>query len=113
MLDEGWVPAACTLPTAEQPLRAQEFDTFFAEDALGVTPATPDGIAISVRPTPEAAARAARLAIAETACCSFFTFELTIGAGAITLTVTTEPGHAEVLAALGARAHRLVDEAHR
>ncbi|MGW4959586.1 hypothetical protein ACWEPL_20370 [Nonomuraea sp. NPDC004186] len=25
-LDQQWVPSACTLPTAEQPLRVAEFD---------------------------------------------------------------------------------------
>lgn len=29
-IGEDWVPAACTLPTAEQPLRRQEFADVFA-----------------------------------------------------------------------------------
>ncbi|MFJ1756999.1 hypothetical protein [Kitasatospora sp. NPDC088134] len=27
----GWIPAACTLPTEERPLRTAEWDTLFAE----------------------------------------------------------------------------------
>jgi hypothetical protein len=33
VIDQSWVPDACTLPTVEQPLRAQEFDDLF-RDAL-------------------------------------------------------------------------------
>jgi hypothetical protein len=42
--------------------------------------------------------------VRETGCCGFFTFELVITDGTVSLTVATAPGHEEVLAALGARA---------
>ena len=34
MAEDDWVPAACTLPTTEQPLRRAEFDGLFAKDLL-------------------------------------------------------------------------------
>jgi hypothetical protein len=35
-MDIDWAPSACTLPTAEQPLRRAEFDQLFAEHLRGV-----------------------------------------------------------------------------
>ncbi len=100
---EEWVPSACTLPTAAQPLRRGEFDALFARDVLAVH-RDPGQIRFDLRPDPETAARAAGLAAKETACCSFFTFALTMTDGWVGLTVSAAPGHADVLAALGARA---------
>jgi len=102
--DDDWVPAACTLPTAEQPLRREEFDDFFAKDVLRVHQSSPLELRFDLRPDAEVAGRAARLATKETGCCSFFTFGLTITDGTGSLTVSTEPAHETVLAALGARA---------
>jgi len=42
--------------------------------------------------------------VRETGCCSFFTFDLTIGDGQVTMAVSTPPDHERVLAALAARA---------
>lgn len=106
-----WVPLACTLPTTEQPLRVAEFDAFFAQDALAVTRRTALLLSIAVRP--EAAGRAATLAVEETACCSFFSFDLKVTGGEVVLSVSVEPAHAEVLAAVGDRAEDLVREAGR
>ena len=104
LVDADWVPAACTLPTAEQPLRRQEFDDLFTEDVLSVNKPSPLEVRFELRPDAEVAARAAGLAAKETGCCSFFTFGLTITDGTVSMTVTTEPAHGPVLAALGARA---------
>ena len=104
MADNDWVPAACTLPTAEQPLRRSEFDDLFAEDVFNVSRVSPLEIRLELRADSEVAARAASLAAKETGCCSFFTFDLVITDGTISMAVSTEPAHAAVLAALGARA---------
>lgn len=104
MADDGWVPAACTLPTAEQPLRRAEFDELFAEDVMSVNQMSPLEVRFELRPDAEVAGRAARLAAKETGCCSFFTFGLTITDGTISMAVSTAPAQATVLAALGARA---------
>ena len=68
-----WVPTACTLPTAEQPLRVAEFDRLFADhlrSAARVAPQTLDLVlAAGSRQTAEA------LTTKESECCSFFTFD--------------------------------------
>ena len=70
-----WAPAACTLPTAEQPFRVAEFDRLFADhlrSAARVGPQTLDLVlAAESRRTAEA------LTAKENECCSFFTFDFT------------------------------------
>ncbi len=102
--DDDWFPIACTLPTVEQPLRRAEFDAFFAEDVTGVEQVSPERLRFELRGRPGAAARAAGLAVKETGCCSFFTFDLSIGDGTVSMTVSTGAAHAPVLAALKDRA---------
>jgi hypothetical protein len=79
-----WVPQACTLPTAERPLRVAAFDKLFA-----------------------AAVRAAELAAAETGCCSFFTFILTVTGGSAGLDIVVPAAQTAVLDALAQRASSL------
>ncbi len=109
-VDEDWVPDACTLPTVEQPLRRQEFDDLFAEDVIGVDQTSPRLVRLALRADPATAARAARLAGMETGCCSFFTFELTITEGRVSMAISTEARQESVLAALGARAQARLGE---
>ena len=112
LLEQGdWIPASCTMPTAEQPLRLAEFDALFAEDVLSVQQTSPSEVALGLRPEAEVAARAAQLAAAETGCCSFFTFDLTLTGGRADLVVSTGPEHTDVLAALAARASALIGTA--
>ena len=98
------VPAACTLPTDEQPLRRAEFDALFAEDVTSVDQLSPERVRFELRVDPDAAARAAGLAVKETGCCSFFDFDLFIGEGKVSMTVSTSTTHAAVLTALRDRA---------
>jgi hypothetical protein len=100
----SWVPAACTLPTSERPLRAADFDAVFAATVRGLDRDGPTRLRLDLEPSPQAAARMAELAAAETGCCSFFTFALTATGGALTLDITVPPQYAPVLAALAARA---------
>lgn len=102
--DDDWVPGACTLPTVEQPVRRSEFDDLFAGDVLAVFRESPNRIRLVLRPDPATAARAADLAVKETDCCSFFTFQLAIDDGQVSLAVETAPEHQAVLEAFGARA---------
>jgi hypothetical protein len=101
---DDWVPAACTLPTVEQPLRRAEFDDLFAEDVTSVDQISPERLRFEVRADAGAAARAAGLAVKEAGCCSFFNFDLSIGDGKVSMTVSTSAPHADVLAALRDRA---------
>jgi hypothetical protein len=109
-VEDDWVPASCTLPTADQPLRRAEFDNLFAEDVLSVSQTSAGAVHLELRAEPYVAARAAGLATKETRCCSFFTFELTITDGMVELTVSAEPEHTSVLAALSERARARVRE---
>jgi hypothetical protein len=102
--DQGWAPRACTLPTAERPLREAEFDALFAEAVSEVRLDGPGRVRLVLRPDPQAAGRAAELAARESGCCSFFTFTLTAAGGALALEVSVDEPHVEVLEALAARA---------
>ena len=102
--DAGWVPQACTLPTAEQPLRVAAFDALFAEAVTGVERVAPDRVRLVLRAGPGIAGRVAELAAAETDCCSFFTFVLTVSGGVLSLEAQVPGQYVEVLDALAARA---------
>jgi hypothetical protein len=71
------VPAACTLPTAEQPLRVAEFTELFAALLSGVERTSPTSLALDLRAGPAEEARVRDLAAKEAECCSFFSFAIT------------------------------------
>ncbi|MFF0311909.1 hypothetical protein ACFYSC_31105 [Streptosporangium sp. NPDC004379] len=100
----AWVPPACTLPTAEQPLRVAEFDALFTEAVQAVRRERPTRLRLELAFSPGHAARAAELAARESGCCSFFAFAVTVADGDLALEVTVPARHAEVLDALQARA---------
>ena len=93
------VPEACTLPTAERPLRVAEFDRLFAAatmaERLGPTQAR-----IALPSSPEVAAQAADLVVRETQCCSFFTFSLVATGGQLHLDVAVPESQVSVLDAV-------------
>lgn len=107
-LHDDWIPSSCTLPTMEQPLRRAEFAALFADGALEVEQTPSSEIVVTLKPEAEVAARAARLATAETGCCSFFTFRFTISPGRVDMIISAEPDHADILVALATRATSLV-----
>lgn len=104
----SWLPVdACSLPTPEQHLRAAEVDALFANALVAVE--TPDATTAVLRLAPGAAARASDLAARETACCSFFSFDIAEhDDGAVVVTVTVPPSRADVLAGLAVRARALL-----
>ena len=75
--DLGRVPGACSLPTAERPLRSAEFDDLFATAVRGVQPVTPTHARLHLTGATGLAATVRDLTARETECCSFFTFEIT------------------------------------
>ncbi|HXT90786.1 MAG TPA: hypothetical protein VN714_16150 [Trebonia sp.] len=101
----AWVPQACTLPTAEQPLRVAEFDEVFARSVRGAERAGQTRLRLDL--DPGVAGRIAELTVAETGCCSFFTFTLTVAAGSLLLEVAVPPASTGVLDALAARVAEL------
>lgn len=97
---------ACTLPTADRPLRLVEFDALFTTAVRRVEHrghdvrmhlAGPDGLVEQVRDLTER----------ETVCCSFFTFAITGTDHDLTLDITVPPAHHEILDVLADRAQEL------
>ncbi|GAA0793635.1 hypothetical protein GCM10009524_00840 [Spirilliplanes yamanashiensis] len=96
------MPEACTLPTADRPLRLAEFDDLFATALRAQRRMAPTRLRWHLDPAAETTAGR------ETACCSFFTFTFaapgTQGAGALHLDVQVPAAHVDVLDALAERA---------
>jgi len=91
---------ACTLPTAEQPLRIAEWDELFATAVTGSGRPAAEQAIFRLRPDAAVAARAADLTVRETQCCSFFTFGLIASGGGLDLTVKVPSAQTPVLDAL-------------
>ena len=100
----NWAPEACTLPTAEQPLRVAEFDALFAAHLKSATRLDPTTLDLTL--AAEAETQAADLAARETECCSFFHFDLTPTDDELRLRITVPAAHIAVLDGLTARVAR-------
>ncbi len=100
----AWVPQACTLPTVEQPLRIAAFDQLLSGAVRGAQRTGPTRLHLDLRPDPRVAGQAAELAAAETSCCSFFTFTLTMTDGSLGLDIEVPDSYLSVLDALAERA---------
>jgi hypothetical protein len=88
------IPASCTLPSAERPLRLAEFAGLFATSTRAVDRVSPTRLRLRLDDDPGVIATARDLAAREAACCAFFTF--TFGDGG-ELTVDVPPVQALVL----------------
>jgi hypothetical protein len=102
------VPDACTLPTAERPLRLAEFDELFATAVRRVEAVSTVHVRLHLTGSAGLADRVRDLAARETECCSFFTFTTTgqpaTGGEAVVLDIEVSPEHASVLTSLAQRA---------
>ena len=96
---------ACTMPTAERPLRLAEFDALFAQ-ARSVT-RDAAGVVIHLAGAPTLRGQVRDLAERETACCSFFTFVVDGHEDDVTLSISVPPERREIVDALAERAERL------
>jgi hypothetical protein len=100
MTSPAWVPEACTLLTAEQPLRLAEFDALSATGS-GVR-LSPTQLRLDLGADVDAIRDLARR---ESECCSFFTFTITTPQpGRVCLDIEVPAGHVNVLDALAKRA---------
>lgn len=101
----AWVPEACTLPTAEQPLRLAEFDALFTLAATRTERLGPQHLRIALTGGAELEETVRDLAARETECCSFFTFTVTAPRdGEVRLDVEVPVAYVDVLDALAHRA---------
>lgn len=100
----SWAPVdACTLPTAEQPLRVAEFAELFAASLRGVERVSPTRLRLELDAAAEAAAR--DLAARESGCCGFFSFTFgPAGADTVGMEVGVPDDRSEVLDGLAAQA---------
>lgn len=99
-MDETWVPDVCTLPSADVPARAAELDELVAASVRDASRLDAGRLRLELDPGPDVAGKAARFAARETACCSFFTFTLTVDDAGLRLDVAVPPERASVLDAL-------------
>ena len=98
-------PDACTLPSAEQPLRLAEFDELFASSLVEVDRPEPLRLSLLFAGPAGLVEWVQDLTARETACCSFFSFDVRAGAaGSCRVEVRVPPAHADVLEALADRA---------
>ncbi|MEU1237969.1 hypothetical protein ABZ399_27710 [Micromonospora aurantiaca] len=103
MTDDSWVPGTCTLPTTERPLRLAEFDGLFHDALRGADRLTARHLRLHLDSTAEPTAR--DLIARESACCSFFTFDLARPDGdTLTLDIRVPATRVAVLDALALRA---------
>lgn len=102
----AWVPAdACTLPRADQPLRVAEFDNLFRAHLDGVEQMSRTRARLSFSGGRAVREKVSRLTAQESACCSFFTFDITAATfEVVVLDVQVPEAHADVLAGLVSRA---------
>lgn len=98
------MPQACTLPTADRPLRVAEFDELFDGSVRSVVRSDLTRLRVQLEARPQVAAWCASLAVRETECCSFFTFAITASGGELWLDVTVPDVHVGVLDGLQERA---------
>ncbi|WP_319459304.1 hypothetical protein [Micromonospora sp. RTP1Z1] len=104
-LDQGWVPEACTLPTAQRPLRLAEFDELFATAVRQAERLDDRRLRLTLTGPAELETTVRDLTERESRCCSFFTFGVsTRRPGQVVLDVAVPAGHVDVLDALAARA---------
>ncbi|MGY1898645.1 hypothetical protein [Nocardia gipuzkoensis] len=96
-----WVPASCTLPTAEQPVRVGEFDQFFAESVQRTDRPSCTRLDLLLAADSEPSGR--DLAARESGCCSFFAFTFEATGAGLVMRVEVPDSQAEVLDALAAR----------
>jgi hypothetical protein len=96
--------ASCTLDPEERSTRAGDFGRLFASAVRGIQRPEPNRLRLELEPTLDVAAKAARLAVAETGCCSFFTFNLEASAQRLVLDVAVPTAHQEALDSLAVAA---------
>jgi hypothetical protein len=104
----AWAPQACTLPTAQRPLRLAEFDTLFTQAVQGVDRPGPLHLRLHLAGDDDLEATVRDLAARESQCCSFFAFTITADTPArVQLDIGVPEAQTAVLDALADRAASL------
>ncbi|WBB93762.1 hypothetical protein [Verrucosispora sp. WMMC514] len=104
IIGAGWVPDACTLPTADRPLRLAEFDRFFGAAVRTAERVSAQHLRLRLDSAAQVEQTARDLTARESSCCSFFVFDLLRpDPDALILDVRVPAGHVDVLDALADR----------
>jgi hypothetical protein len=103
MSDLAWVPQSCTLPTEERPLRVAEWDALFSERLASLSRPQPLHLRLDLAGGEGVEERIRDLVERESGCCSFFTFNTTLGEDLIRLEISVDQAHEAVLDTLAAR----------
>jgi hypothetical protein len=106
------IPAACTLPTAERPLRLAEFHTLFAASLRGLDRMDATHLRLTLGGDAGVESATRDLVTRESACCSFFDFAVTATGQAVVLDIRVPAGQVAVLdglAAFATEANRATD----
>lgn len=91
------VPDACTLPTAEQPIRQAEFATLCSTALSQAERIDAQHLRLTLAGGADLADTVRDLAARESECCSFFDFTVTDTANAVTLDIHVPASHSRVL----------------
>ncbi len=97
-----WVPKACSLPTADQPLRVAEFDGLFSKALRRVD--RPEAIRLRLTLDPEVESGARDLIARESECCSFFGIKVSRAAAELVIDIEVPAAQVAVLDAIATRA---------
>jgi hypothetical protein len=109
----AWEPEACTLPTAERPLRLAEFDTLFT-GLTGLDRLGPTSVRMHLAGTVGLEGNVRDLTAREAECCSFFTFTTTpVTDSQVTLDIEVPAAHTAVLEGLADRAESIAASGNR
>lgn len=103
-------PDACTLPTAEQPLRQAEFAALFRSALRGQDRLSRNHLRLTLTGGDELADTVRDLAGREQECCSFFEFTVRPRADLVVLDIEVPAGQASVLDGLSALAATATSE---
>lgn len=98
------LPTACTLPTTEQPMRLADVDDLLTAAVTAVERPSDGRALLAIRAEPAVVAQVAEFCARETACCSFFSFTLTMDDAGCHLLIAVPAAQQAVLDAIVARA---------
>jgi hypothetical protein len=102
---EAWAPQACTLPTAQRPLRLAEFDALFARATRDARRLGPRHLRLTLAGPAALEAIVRDLTARESECCSFFEFAVSAPEpGTVRLDVKVPAAYTDMLDGLAGRA---------
>jgi len=97
------IPDACTLPTAERPIRLAEFDELLSGSVRSAERDSSTHLTLRLHGDTDLEAVTRDLAAREAECCSFFEFTIAPDGGDVVLGIAVPPRHSSILDSLQAR----------